>query len=86
MKVTYTPGSGDEPSTTEYSEEVLAALQDLPVRAAGFALVGLTCPHEDMRLDFVRVGGTVKDGKPYGDITVTFGDDRCEDVLTANLS
>ena len=83
-KVTYESGADQDTQESELSDEIVAALQDLPIRAAGFALIGLFCPHEDVNIEFVRIGGTAKDGKPFGDLTVTFGD-RCEDVIKVNL-
>ena len=86
MKATYISGAGEEDVTREFSDEIWDALRNLPIRAAGYALIGLFCPHDDIGIEFVRVEGPATgDGKPFSQITVTFGD-RCEDVIQVNLA
>jgi hypothetical protein len=76
MKLTYIDCEGTDISDQiEDLSEHAAALRQLPPRAAGFALIGLICRHDDLMLDFVRVEGDDKK------LTVTFGDDRASDTI-----
>lgn len=85
VKATYFSGAGEDPLEKELDDEIVDALQNLPIRAAGYALIGLFCPNDDINIEYVRIGGTALScGKPAGEITVTFGD-RCVDKIKVNL-
>jgi len=83
MKLKYTTSEGEDVSHAMAhvaSDKNAELLKQLPVKAAGMALIGLCCPNHLVGMDFINIQGD------DSHIKVVFGTERCKDQIEATFA
>ncbi len=85
MKAKYTSGEG-EIETKNLSERMVESLRNLPPRAAGYALIPIFCPRDEIDVETIKVSHALDPKGRLTSIKVEFGNDRLMDTIEANLA